>query len=445
MENAITPRTRVSGSALLFIRTTWAILTILMLGLFLVSIPIEYASRFYEGNNLYGLYLSALSVNLQFYAGFRTFMDVSLALAFSIIGIVIYLRKSDDWMVMLVSIACQSFAALFVPTLTFLLQDHPELTVVVNFVRALGLATSLIVFFYLVPNGRFTPRWTRWTALVWALMVAIWLIVPGAPANLVRMTTWSDDIQVSFIIFFIAFGSGIVAQVSRYRHLTLPIERQQANWFIFGASSGFLGFALYYIPLVFLPSLFGAPGIPRLLQIFIGIPVYHILVFLAPLCIAICTIRYRLWDIDHLINRTLIYASLTIILSLVYAASVVILDQIFRVISGYPQSNLVTAISTLAIAVLFVPLRRYIQEVFEQRFYRKRYNTDQTLIALSAALRDEVDIDVLTLRLLIIVQEIMQPAEVSLWLVQNNPTISADIGTARYELEGVPSNEGERP
>jgi hypothetical protein len=128
-------------------------------------------------------------------------------------------------------------------------------------------------------------------------------------------------------------------------------------------------------------------------------------------------LRYRLYDIDLLINRTLVYGSLTAVLALVYFGGVAATQAIFRTITGHEeQPQLAVVVSTLVIAALFNPLRRRIQGFIDRRFYRKKYDAAKTLEAFSAKLRDETDLDALSDDLTSVVRETMQPAHVSLWL-----------------------------
>jgi hypothetical protein len=129
----------------------------------------------------------------------------------------------------------------------------------------------------------------------------------------------------------------------------------------------------------------------------------------------IAILKYRLYDIDVLINRTLVYVLLTAMLVLVYVGSVFSLQYVFRAMTG-ETSQLVVVASTLAIAALFNPLRRRIQDVVDRRFYRKKYNAQKTLAAFSARLRDETDLETLGDDLVGVVRETVQPVHVSLWL-----------------------------
>jgi hypothetical protein len=142
-----------------------------------------------------------------------------------------------------------------------------------------------------------------------------------------------------------------------------------------------------------------------------------LLLLLFPLSLGFAILRYRLWDIGVLLNRTLVYGALTVTLGLIYAGLVIGLQALFR---GFiSQTNAVAiVISTLAIAALFQPLRRRLQQLIDRRFYRRKYDAARTLAAFSATLRNEVDLATLSEQLVAVVEETLQPVQVSLWLRQ---------------------------
>jgi multisubunit Na+/H+ antiporter MnhB subunit len=159
-------------------------------------------------------------------------------------------------------------------------------------------------------------------------------------------------------------------------------------------------------------------------------PVATLILLFAPLCFAIAILRSRLWDIDILINRTLVYGLLTASLALVYAVLVIGLQFLIHRQGGPGlQSPLVVVGSTLVIAALFRPLRRRIQAIIDRRFYRRKYDAVKALAAFSATLRNEVDLDQLREQLVAVVEETMQPAHISLWVPPLVP--SRDLNTRR--------------
>jgi len=173
------------------------------------------------------------------------------------------------------------------------------------------------------------------------------------------------------------------------------------------------------VPGLIFPTL-GQSG--SLYQLAIG-PLYPFGVLLISLSIGIAILRYRLWDIDILINRTLVYGTLTALLALVYFGLVIGLQALVRLFTGQvSQSPIIIVASTLAIAALFQPLRKRIQAIIDRRFYRRKYDAAKTVAAFSATLRQEVDLEQLREHLLNVVQDTMQPAHVSLWLREPSKT-----------------------
>jgi hypothetical protein len=214
-----------------------------------------------------------------------------------------------------------------------------------------------------------------------------------------------------------ALGTAIYSQIHRYRHVSNPTQRQQIKWVVFGISVALAGF--FGILLALGTSGADAPTSPgELVAFLLGYTfVGYLVVLLIPISIGIAVLRHHLFDIDVLINRTLVYGALTALLVGVYFGGVTATQAIFRTLTDQEQQpQLAVVVSTLVIAALFNPLRRRIQSFIDRRFYRRKYDAAKTLEAFSARLRDETDLDALSDDLVGVVRETMQPAHVSLWL-----------------------------
>ena len=216
------------------------------------------------------------------------------------------------------------------------------------------------------------------------------------------------------LVYAIWYCSGVGVQIYGYLRVANPGQQQQTKWVVFGVATAAAGFVAFFMSPQFLPILRHS-GSWSVLSTLAGLPLLVAALLLIPLSNSMAIRRYQLWDIDRLINRTLVYGALTALLALVYFRSVVLLQRIFLQVTGGTSALPVVA-STLAIAALFQPLRWRIQGFIDRRFYRRKYDAARTLQAFSARLRHEVDLDTLTTDLLAVVEETMQPTHVSLWL-----------------------------
>ena len=203
----------------------------------------------------------------------------------------------------------------------------------------------------------------------------------------------------------VAAASSVFMRLRR----AIGVERQQIKWFAYAAAATVMGPVLAYVipEVIDVPLWFERIGYAILLSLIPAIPI----------SIGIAILRYHLYDIDIIINRPLVYGTLTATLALVYFGVVTATQALFRTLTGEEQlPQLVVVASTLVIAALFNPLRRRIQAFIDRRFYRKKYDAQKTLEAFSVKLRDETDLEALNDDLVGVVRETMQPAHVSLWL-----------------------------
>jgi hypothetical protein len=265
----------------------------------------------------------------------------------------------------------------------------------------------LFLLFFIFPNGRFVPRWTRWPAGVLVTGTVLLALFPNPPFNIESWPFWR--------FFYNGLGwllIGVYAQIYRYVRVSSPAQRQQSKWAFFGftvALAGYLGWIWIdtLLPLDRPES--------RVLADLVGNAVVLGFMLIIPLSFGVAIFRYRLWDIDIIINRTLVYGTLTGMLVAIYFGGVTLLQGMLRGLTGQ-ESTVAIVASTLTIAVLFNPLRRRIQSLIDRRFYRRKYDAAKALEAFSAKLRDETDLDAVKGDLVGVIKETLQPKHVSLWV-----------------------------
>lgn len=323
--------------------------------------------------------------------------------AFVLVGLLIFWRRSQDWVAQLLSLMLVLFAL--------------EGIVNLGSLQALAdvlYAVSTLVFGvlpFIFPNGRFVPGWMAWLAIPNTILSTIAVFTPQLGVPLTG-DVYALLILVPFLLWFLSAAYSVIY---RYKYVSHATERQQTKWAIAGILGSFSLFIPFTIISVFFPP--SQPSIARIGFVFlVHYPIYLISYLFIPGGIAFAILRYRLWDIDILIRRTLQYTLLTGLLALVYFGGVVTLQAILGPLLDQPDSPLVTILTTLGIAALFTPLRRRVQDFIDRRFYRKKYIAERALAAFAASARDEVDIDLLAGALLHVVDETIQPESNWLWL-----------------------------
>jgi hypothetical protein len=296
----------------------------------------------------------------------------------------------------------------------------PEMSWLTEWIWAPGLGLILVFLPLLFPDGHPPSRRWRWVAwlggisIVMIVMLAMVILWSERGTQLLRDPVsdeagpaWILGLLVEAVAFPLMLVAGLAAVISlfvRFRRARGD-ERQQIKWFA-SASALTLGFVFVLQTLNNTQNSLLEAGLAT---------VALFLIPSIPVATGVAILRYRLYDIDRLINRALVYGLLTAMLAVVYLASVVALQSVLRALMGQ-ESTLAIVASTLAIAALFNPLRRRIQAFIDRRFYRRKYDARKTLEAFSAKLRDETDLEALNDELVGVVRETMQPSHVSLWL-----------------------------
>ena len=361
----------LTGGRLFFARAAWIAVVVSAMALFFVSIPAQYERL--AALDSPGLEpatvranLQALGISVDFYATYLLCTSVASALVWAAVGVIIFWRRSEDRIALFTSLCLILFGAFTLPDVfnvnngpSALAEQYPA---VLTPVRLLGFfgSVSISLFLYFFPDGRFVPRWTAWIILLWVAHETIYYFFPGSPLNLDRTLPLLD---LGLIAIFL--GIGIGSQLYRYRCVSAPVQCQQTKWVVLGmvlAGLGTVGFALPMSSSTML-SQFGSPYSFVLQTGIFGSMI------LIPISIGVAILRQRLWDIDVLINRTLVFGALTASVVAIYALLVGSLGYLLQEARG---NFFVSLIAAGFVAVLFAPLREGLQRGVNRLMYGER-------------------------------------------------------------------------
>jgi signal transduction histidine kinase len=382
--------TRVRGRRLWLMRLGWTLLATINLVVFFVSIPVYYAQLFVLcssprqgcaiGQLTLGnvLALHHLGITLDSYATYTLAVSLFASSIFLIVGLVLFWRRSDDWMAVLASSVLLIFAAVHdVRASAISLPDAPVLNMLLMIVGTLILGVGgycgLGLLFSLFPTGRPIPRYAWLLVFLWLIQIVPWALPPDSPYQVLN---WPPLLFAGEQLLL--WGTSLSVQLYRYSLASDHVQRQQSKWLIFGFALALL----LDIPYLGLPGLFpvlAAASSPYLLLNATAIELFHVSV---PLAIGFAILRYRLWDIDLIINRTLVYGTLTVSVIGLYVLVVVGLGTLLQAQGNVFLSLLATGI----IAVLFQPLHERLQREVNHLMYGERDEPYQVISRLGQRL-----------------------------------------------------------
>ncbi len=422
------PAGRFLALRLRVFRGVWFALAPLALGAFAAAVPSRYEELRAEAVQFRRLIGSAPPHTLpplldawltsQLYAPAMLALEILVMLACATAAILLFWRRHDEGMAIMASLSLVGYGALFLPTLDALAAAHPICAPLARAVQAVGLESSLLIF-YVLPDGRFVVRWTRPLAILWTGWTVASVIEPSAPFDFLQArphVVTPQHFSLLWLLILLAwYGTGLLAQLVRYRRISTPQQRQQTKWVLIGWASVIACYAALVFPRVTIAGL-SAPGPLDLLYRAVGEPVFEVALLLSPIPITISMLRYRLWDVDVVINRALIYGLVTLALGLNYLVSILSLETVFRWATGQ-DSPLAIVLSTLACAWLFQPVHRRIQRAVDYRFYRRKYDAARLIEEFGHVVRDDVELDTLLDDLVSVVDESMRPAHASVTLL----------------------------
>jgi signal transduction histidine kinase len=354
------------GRRLAVARVAWVAIALVDLVLFVASVPAywgqlntvctdssEATCNFPQLNSVKVQALERLGTTMGAYAAYTLTIHVAASLAFFVVGLLIFWRRSGDWYgffvsLLLINLGTIGVSGVLSDALTW---AHPELATFVDAPSTL-LFPALGLFLVTFPNGRFVPRWSWVVALLWVAQAVFW----GA------IDSWPPPLFVAELL--LTWGSTLAVQIYRYRRVASAAQRQQTKWVLFGFALGVSTIVIEGLLTVVFPQFNEPESRFWLLE-----GTWVALLFTPiPLSIGIAILRYRLWDIDPIINRTLVYGALTIAVVGIYVLVVGYLGAIF----GTSGNLAISLVATGLVAVLFQPLRDRLQRAVNRLMYGER-------------------------------------------------------------------------
>jgi hypothetical protein len=389
--------TTLRGRWLVIARVAWVIIAALAVGLFVASIP-AYVLTLGE-SAWFGAPVEAPAGVVFVLDLFGALASVTAALVCLTLASVLFWRRSEEWMVIFIS----SYLLVYGTVLTGPLERAEAFypgwpSLAVNVLQPLFLTVPTVALFVLFPDGKFVPRWTRWLVL---------FSIPLTVTSLYLPYSYLWTILSMLVI------SAFLAQIYRYRYVSTSTERQQTKWVVFGILLWLVLMGILGVP--YMIEINRPPGSSLPWWSLASSTGWWLTLTIMPLALSIAVLRYRLYEIDLIINRTLVYGVLSAMLVGMYVASIVVLQGLVRALASH-ESQLAIVASTLFVAALSNPLRRRVQSFIDRRFYRRKYDARKTLEAFSTKLKNETDLKALNNDLVGVVRETMQPAHVSVWL-----------------------------
>jgi len=349
-------------------RVGWLVTFVLTTAISLASIPAYYDELVDFSNPGIGsahlrANLQAAGISVHFYSTYLTAIHTVSAALWILVGVIIFVRRADEKIALLTSLGLLTFGAFFLNDGPYALaHQYPVMWLPVNLLAFCG-SVLFYLFFYLFPDGRFVPRWMFALPILWAAHEAGYNFFPHSALDTSESLPLLDPLM---ILAFLCLGIG--AQIYRYRRVSDLAQRQQTKWVVFGmvtAGSITVGFGL----LIRNVPMFVHFGSPFSFVLHTGILVSMLLI---PLSIGVSILRYRLWDVDTIINRTLVYGALTATVGVIYALIVGLLGALLQTSGNFIGNFLVSLMAAGALAVVFAPLREKLQRTVNRLMYGDR-------------------------------------------------------------------------
>jgi hypothetical protein len=372
------------GWSLLVARFIWWVITIAACLLFIAALPPFYeqlrtvtptpATGSFQLAQADAEGLASVGISVDAFAAFNVGLVIIRALPCVLVGFLIFFRKPNDRMTLIASltlILMGTYASTSQPTPNALIGVDARWYFPVTFIYCIT-GYSILLFFSTFPTGRFVPRWIKWVNVIWFLWVMDTAFFPNSALD---MQSWSK--LPLLLNEFLFFGMGAYSQYYRYRYVATPTQRQQSKWVMYGAGTVVvLGVAGLAVIVAIIPQT-TQTGLAHAIYITLERVMLLVALYALTFSVAVSILRYRLWDIDALINRSLVYGSMTFVLGIIFLVSVLSIQKVFEWVTGAMFSPFALALSALVIGALFQPVQQKLRHIVNRRIYHLLVDPDK--------------------------------------------------------------------
>jgi signal transduction histidine kinase len=419
----------------MMIRMLQVAMICLTIGLFIAGIPLNYAIRsviceaepcapfrfvFRSEDDL-----AKIGMTVDSFAEMTVGLDILLAAVFTACALVIFIRKPRDPFTVFVTVMLVTFGmATFAGGIRVIAYTYPKLNLLVRTIEIFG-NVAMLAFYFVFPNGRFTPRWTVAIVILWFLLVFPPYFLPDSPLNLQSKGPIFDS------IFYATLLSGIASQIYRYIRVSDPIERQQTKWVVYGLTLGMGGYVAVRTIGGFVQDPYGSALPIGIALLILG----EVFILLLPLSISIAVLRYRLWDINPIINRTLVYGALSFLTIAFYILTVGSFALYFR---SNETNVVISFIATGIVAILFEPLRQRLQRAVNRLMYGERDDPATVLMRLSQQLDSALAPDSVLQTIAETLAQTLRLPYAAISLSDEEPSFASTPGMPPFDLVHLP-------
>ena len=381
--------TVITGWRLWIARGIWSVVLLTTIGIFVSSIQpyfdfVMFFPKFWFSSPDYSTALEQLNLSAGFYHGYLIALQSIQVVVCLVIAGLIFKNKSNDWLALFVSLTLVAYAASQGDQIGALLMNMPQLRYVA--LPSFALAeTSLLLLLYFFPDGDCSPGWTKPLAWIWVIWQLSNLVYEASPLNPALWPTLTRN-----LVMLAWFSTGLFAQLWSYVKEFTQVQRQQTKWVLFGFVLSVVGM---YVPAILkgiIPSL-GSPGMGAVVYEILFVEGFARLAFLLiPVALLISIMRFGLWEVDSLINRALVYGSLTIVMVILFELLSGVIENLTELILAEPP-GIIEAITALAIGALIQPVQDKVQDFVDGRFYAAKVDLGNAVRTFSDKISYVID------------------------------------------------------